>query len=153
MLKNTVILFTCLFCCYACTSKQEDIYIYLDKASMYRCHHKQEWDQQKIESALLGRWQWQDYNCSGQGSHSALQEELFIEFKAGNIVIVTERTDTVQVGTWGLGTWGLADEVEFAIQTDPYIYQLLGEIVFCENRVMFSASNYDFCDHFFLRAE
>lgn len=119
-----------------------------DPASMWDCYYEKEWDSKLIEKTLIGEWDWQYISCywDFEGGNDDEYEGLSIEFKSNNTLSIIEDGQVMQTANWKI----VSSDVDlFEIEADPYISQIYGIILFCEDRVVFNNSIVDGCDNLF----
>ena len=124
----------------------------ISQTDIYNCHRASEWDATKIKNELLGIWEWEYTSCygfPGEGTYIT-DEELRIEFRDDSTLTVTQNGLHIQNSTWKVVD---GDGDLFEIEVEPYVDQLWGRILICENRVEFNFSYIDLCDNYFKKKE
>jgi hypothetical protein len=114
-----------------------------DLANFSQCHNAQTWDTTAIKNRLVDQWRLEHIRCSELSEEPT--SDFTIEFKADNTLEVKEGGIVTQTSTWKIKEVGKV----FALITSPSINEVLGSIHFCEERVVFSYSSFDLCDHYF----
>jgi len=117
---------------------------------MLACHRTATWDSAAIHDKLLGKWEWEYIRCfwsQEKGNYDDF-EGLVIEFKEDSTLEVEENGQITQTSTWKVEK--LYDG-NHRIATDPIMLLLPGQILFCEDRVLFNDSYVDGCDNYYQR--
>ncbi len=116
---------------------------------MYACHDAYAWDATMISDSLIGEWEWVSMVCP------LLPVELYcdslpnftVEFISDSTLIVLQNDSLYQTASWELSE----TQGNYQMITNPPIYTLQGNILFCGEIVMFSLSFIDGCDDSFKR--
>lgn len=119
---------------------------------MWECHHDSIWDEIKTRNALLGIWNFEFIGCYYSSIHTAYVTDrgISIEFKPDSTLIVRTKDSITQVSTWQVVD---GDADLFQLEVEPFVDQLWGIILICDNRVEFNQSYADICDHWFKKKE
>jgi hypothetical protein len=119
-------------------------------SDMTECHRTASWDSVKIQSRLLGRWEWEYIQCywNPENGNSKDFQGLSVEFKPDNTLEVKLNGETTQTSTWELVN---LNDGYYKVQVKPLVLQLPGRILFCTERVLFNDSYTDGCDNYFKR--
>ncbi len=81
---------------------------------------------------------------------SSEYDGLSIEFNSDNTLEVKEDGVVTQTSTWVVvdRNWEL-----FQLEVNPYVTQLGGGVLICDDRVIFNYSFVDGCDNYFAKIE
>jgi hypothetical protein len=126
-----------------------------DKACDYdgllKCHNDNPLDVALTKNKLLGAWRWQYAKSCGEGGpglSTALSKATFIDFKEnGNGILTTD--GAIENFTWDIS----GSDNRYKFTTQPYISQLAGDIVFCDDMLMCHNSSVDGLDNFYRKSK
>lgn len=124
----------------------------IDQEDMWACHHETAWDSLQTNNTLIGEWEWEYIGCYWNPEDANCDEfkGLTIEFNPDNTLNVKQNGQITQTSSWKVvdGDIGV-----FKIDVNPYVNQVNGSILFCNNRIEFYDSYIDGCDNYFKRIE
>ena len=122
------------------------------RADIMACNEKNGWDSNKAVEAVIGEWDWIYFSCfynGGIDQHEAYKG-LSILFKSDMTLVVKQDGQVTQTSTWNV----VSSETEYlVIEADPYVTQLSGRILFCDDLVEFNQSYIDGCDNYLERVQ
>lgn len=137
------------FLLFTCCKKEEDVPpVHVEQ--LWACHHEMTWDSLSTRNALLGEWEWEFISCywSPENANGDEFKGLVIHFKSDDTLIVTENGQITQVSSWKVVD---GDGDLFELEVNPYVGQLYGRILFCDQKVEFNDSYIDGCDNYFVK--
>ena len=121
-----------------------------DYESIWNCHHKSNWTLESTKSKIIGIWEWKYTKCCGYTSNpyqnNTESKGLKVEFKNDGTGVLIE-DNAMSDFTWTISTY--TDIYSFEIT--PFIPQLNGQLLFCDNIMMCNASYFDGADNFFVK--
>jgi hypothetical protein len=129
-------------------SCQEDVVLPYSIEGAYNCYLDQSWTATSVDAALIGEWDRVYYSCySGEMEETAKGELQLILTDDHQLEIyqngLLERTDTWEVIPRG--------SENFELKTSQIHPWLNGDIVICEELLVFFESYIDGCDNYFER--
>jgi len=147
---SAVLIFLSLILASACD--QQSINPPFAQGDMFDCHKNASWDSAGIANALIGKWEWEYIACyyAPDQANNKEYQGLEIEFKVDNTLDIIENEIKTQTSTWKLV---MEDRGWYGIDANPYVTQLIGRIVLCEDVVEFNKSYIDICDNWFRRMD
>lgn len=113
---------------------------------MFDCHHEKSWDSLATQNELIGEWEYISCCCTSDDANDSDFRGLTIDFKPDQSLIVREAGKITQTSTWKVVD---GDHTFYALEVDPYVIQLFGRILFCEDLLEFNDSYIDGCDNYF----
>jgi hypothetical protein len=119
----------------------------IDIASFNGCHKALNLDSAATAAKLLGTWKWDKRDCPGTPRTSPSDKNVRVTF-VDSVFTVYQDTTTLTLGSWSLVP---VDANVFRLEMYPPNVYLHGEILFCDNEVLFSNNYLDGCDHLFFR--
>lgn len=125
---------------------QEDEILPYSIEGAYNCYQSDTWTTSTVEAALIGEWDRVYYSCySGEMEEISIGELLLVLTDKHELEIyqngLLERTDSWEVVPRG--------SENFELKTDLSHPWLNGDIVVCEDLLVFFESYIDGCDNFF----
>ena len=117
----------------------------MDISSMHSCHIAQQLDSAGTAWKLLGNWKWEKRDCPGTNQTSPADKNVYAYFQ-DSVFTVKQDTTTLTYGTWKLVQLG---SNIYQLEMYPPNLYLYGQILFCEDEVLFNDSYRDGCDHLF----
>jgi len=120
----------------------------LSHIGFFQCHNSLEWNEQSIKDSLIGLWKFEFKACydpKGRGVYTH-DQEISMEIREDDSIYV--RQFGIIIDSASFSIIGLDG---YQINTEPGIGYVLGSILFCEDRVVFNASHFDLCDHYFIK--
>ncbi|MCE7042298.1 hypothetical protein [Dyadobacter sp. CY312] len=125
--------------------------------AIWKCQQENNYDEAATLRNIIGNWEWK-YSAAGQVSSTPAKDTesskvLKIEFKAdGSGTIMTK--DTSGSFTWTIelkDSWtvGLKENQLYGFRTVPFISQLSGRLLFCDDLMMGNNSYIDGVDNVF----
>lgn len=120
-----------------------------DYVSIYECHQKNNFDEAAIRNKIIGTWGW-EYVTGGHFSPSGVHDTeiskgLKIKFNADGSGTIMAK-DTTGVFTW---TIEMRDTNHYEFKTTPFVSELRGRLLFCDDLMMCNSSIIDGPDHVF----
>jgi len=123
-----------------------------DYGTIWKCNQKNKWDLESTQNAIIGRWEWKYIRCCGESSdpyeNNTKFKGLKIEFKNDGTGSLTEN-NVVEEFTWEIGTSHLL----YGFTTEPFLSQLNGQLLFCDDIMMCNNSVVDGADNFFKKSD
>ena len=119
---------------------------------MHSCQHNKEWSTKSLRDSLVGKWRWlytQNF-WAPEAAHYTTNQELFIRFRSDSLLHVTAQGDTLHTTKWQV-ILNRNDSYELGLQ-EPHQY-LYGNILICEDLLLFNNSYVDGSDNFFERIQ
>jgi hypothetical protein len=140
-MSHTILIFISIFIFIGC--KKDNI----DVNSFQNCNNSFRLDSAATANKLSGSWLWLKQSCDGGVSKKA-DKNIKVTFNSIGTFSVMENTTVITQGNWKLelvnGNWEL--------NTNSLSQYLDGRILFCDNQLLFSASNKDGCDNLFTKS-
>ena len=133
----------------ACT---KDPYLSHSRADIMSCIKNKDWDSNITGEALIGDWEWIYVSCisAPEIDHDDQYKGLSIKFNSDMTLEVKQDGQVTQTSTWNV----VSSETEYlVIEADPYVTQLSGRILFCDDLMEFNQSYIDGCDNYFKRVQ
>lgn len=114
---------------------------------MYHCQQSSALDSAATYQALVGTWQWRFVRSTSWEYYESEEEYLGYELtfgSDGNVFLNQNDTASIE-GHWSLeNSW-----VNFSLSTQPYLPTVFGQVVLCEDFLMFYSSPMDGPDHLY----
>lgn len=125
---------------------QEDVVLPYSIEGAYNCYQDQSWTATSVDAALVGEWDRVYYSCySGEMDEIAIGELRLVLTDDHQLEIyengLLERTDSWEVIPRG--------NENFELKTSQILPWLNGDIVICEDLLVFFESYIDGCDNYF----
>ena len=125
---------------------QEDVVLPYSIEGAYNCYQDQSWTATSVDAALVGEWDRVYYSCySGEMDEIAIGELRLVLTDDHQLEIyengLLERTDSWEVIPRG--------NENFELTTSQILPWLNGDIVICEDLLVFFESYIDGCDNYF----
>lgn len=131
---------------YAC--EEESLY---DPQRMLECYNARNWDAQVIKEEVVGTWEWKYMWCCGEADpdeNDTKSKGLIIVFKADGSAVLTDPVASRDF------TWSIQAQNDYYLfETDPFVTQLAGQILFCNKIMLCKDSDRDGADNYFSRSE
>jgi hypothetical protein len=143
-IKSLIIL--SLFFVLALSCQKDNVEISLKYFS--DCHHSQNFDSLAVFNKLIGTWQLESYFCFWSGIAYKADKEVIVSFSSEGKYNVHVDSKLTTTGNWELKK---SDTDVFELEMDPTSPYLYGNILYCDQKVMFSNSPVDGCDNLFYR--
>lgn len=127
---------------------QEDEVLPYSLEGTYNCYQSETWTAASVDAALIGEWDRVYYSCySGEMEETSIGELLLVLTEDHELEIyqngLLERTDTWEVVPRG--------SENFELKTNLIHPWLNGDIVICDDLLVFFESYIDGCDNYFER--
>jgi hypothetical protein len=128
-----------------------------DYAAIWKCQQENNYDEATTRRNIVGNWQWK-YSAGGHVSSTPPKDtesskDLKIKFNEdGSGTIMAKDTSGSFIWTIELkDSWtvGLKENQLYGFQTVPFISQLSGRLLFCDNLMMGNDSYIDGVDNVF----
>jgi hypothetical protein len=139
----TVIIFTILI--YSC--KKDNSTSNLQE--FIKCNDDMKLDSAGIANKLVGKWKLKSWYCSfciDPGSHKS-DVNVTVTFTSASQFVISENSVARSHGNWSLKSV----YPKWELESDSSLGYMYGNILFCGNQVMFSASERDGADNLFER--
>ncbi len=115
------------------------------------CYKQQEWNENIITEELMGKWQWfytENFWSPDKGRNTE-NEKLIVEFNSDSTVKVQINNEFHDSTRWIVVP--LTNSDLYVLELEKPIQQLYGQILFCENILMFFDSYRDGTDNYFIK--
>lgn len=113
---------------------------------------EQQWVSTKIANHLIGEWDWKFIECfwTPEDANRRDFKDWSIEFDSNLELVVKENGQVDQIATWRIveSHSGL-----FRLEVDPPVIFLYGDILICDNRIVFNDTPTDGCDNHFRKRD
>jgi hypothetical protein len=121
-------------------------------SEFWDCRQQDRQDSAELHQALLGRWEWDFVRCywTPEKANSHEYRGLQIHIVDPDSLEVLQNRVAIQTSKWKLVP---TDGSFYKIEADPPVDPFQGRILRCQNRIVFNASYFDGCDHFFHKKE
>ena len=113
-------------------------------------HARQVWDSTSTANQLQGSWQWVYSECCVEGTLGGVDrtgEEFIVRIDLTTIQVY-QKNELVKSTDWFLE---IEDGNYYGINTQSYISEIRGRILFSGNRILFQNSYIDGADNYFVR--
>ena len=117
------------------------------------CYKQQEWNENKIAEELKGKWQWiytENFWSPDKGRNTE-NEKLIVEFNSDSTLKVHINNELNDSTRWIV--FPLTNSDLYVLELEKPIQQLYGQILFCENILMFFDSYRDGTDNYFRKVD
>jgi hypothetical protein len=117
------------------------------------CYKQQEWNENKIAEELKGKWQWiytENFWSPDKGRNTE-NEKLIVEFNSDTTLKVHINNELNDSTRWFV--LPLTNSDLYVLELEKPIQQLYGQILFCENILMFFDSYRDGTDNYFRKVD
>jgi len=146
-------IFLVLVCQISCTKEKESTVKQeppITLSNMLECYRLATWDSAKIQTQLVGKWEWEYIRCywNPEDGNYDDYKGVLIEFKADKTLEVLVNGKTTQTTTWHVVN---LNDGFYGISTNELVVYVPGRILFCTERVLFNDSYTDGCDNYFKR--
>ncbi|MBX2962506.1 MAG: hypothetical protein KF687_08340 [Cyclobacteriaceae bacterium] len=115
----------------------------------WKCHYDQDLSYESTKTRIAGLWEWRYVICCGETSkpyqNSTESKGLQIEFNADGTGSLNVNNTTKEF-TWDIDLKGTN---LYGFSTTPFISQIHGRLLFCDNIMMCNTSYLDGSDNFF----
>jgi len=148
LLLFSLLLTIALFSC----EKQNNPQPPLSLEDMHSCHQKKDWHAELLRDSLLGEWRWlytQNF-WAPEAAHYTTNQEVFISFRPDSLLHIVVREDTLHTTKWQVSL--RRTNMYQLVLEEPHQY-LHGDIVLCEDLLLFNNSYVDGSDNFFERVQ
>lgn len=120
-----------------------------DYVAIWKCQQESNFDEVATRRNITGTWGWK-YSAGGHISSAPVKDTesskgLKIKFNADGSGVITTK-DTSSTFTW---TIELKDDQLYGFRTVPFIAQLSGRLLFCDDLMMGNSSYIDGQDNVF----
>ncbi|MCB0630687.1 MAG: hypothetical protein R2824_07570 [Saprospiraceae bacterium] len=127
------------------TCQQDEILPYSIEGA-YNCFQESNWTTDSVDAALLGSWEWVYYSCYSGEMEETEAGELLLKFYSDHQLEIYRNGLLDRVDTWKVIERGSEN---FELETDLIHPWLNGDIVICDELLVFFNSYIDGCDNFF----
>lgn len=125
-------------------------------SDLKNCYKQQSYNDQSLKSKLIGRWAWKFVQCGGcEEFHSDSEEkDLEVAFNQDNLIEIYRHENLIYEGEWLLepspeeGYYRMIINPSFTINLHVGLY---GDIIVCEDDLLFYISYVDGYDNYFKR--
>jgi hypothetical protein len=115
-------------------------------ADFVQCNKDQNLDSVEIAAKLIGSWRLIKQSAAYSGEFVSPDKNITATFKTDSTYTVTENTNIIQQGKWGLIYYSVN---YYGLQTDAFSPYLGGAVYLCNNRLLLAQSFYDGPDYVF----
>ncbi len=124
----------------------------ISQSAMTECHHRVDWDEEKLQSALQGRWRWiyTEGYWSPENGHGTLNENKVICFRSDTTLAVFVDGQLQFSDHYALYKH---KDGYFGIEPGLNVPELYGRILLCNNTLEFHDSYRDGIDNYFEKLE
>jgi len=122
----------------------------ISKSELSLCHNNLSWDEMSLANALIGEWQWVFQDCPGDSSldSDSASSNISVEFNSDLTLTIKENGTVIESMTWEVSA---TPNYEFFVTTSSFNQQIGGDMLLCDDILLFGKSQLDICDHYFER--
>ena len=122
----------------------------ISNSELWGCQNQVEWNSTEIGFVLIGEWEWEFISCYGNPQNANNDDFLgmVVKFNSDNTLQVKMNGEEIENSTWEIIS--RTDDL-FQLEVNPFVSQISGRILICDNRIQFNDSYRDACDNYWVR--